>query len=159
MFAHMQKKIVITSLFGALLLVGAGCANDKPNTLSPTEINNQANTGINTENQTENTTTPNEQTNNESSDITLNAAAAENKGEVHLNWNTPENMSGSKFQVTHSSTSGRTVADGAFWQNLPSSTTEYTWKGVPSGTRYFKVCELKDDKCVRTSNEVVVEVK
>lgn len=142
-----MKKLAVSLLMGSLLLAGAGCVSDtQPTTPAPTNTQSPAtNTGTNEQ---------------PVSDFTLSGETTENAGEVKLQWSAPANMDlKNKLRIMHSATPGKTVEEGAFWQNLGPSTREYLWTGVKSGRRYFRICELQGDTCINTSNEIIVEVK
>lgn len=145
-----MKKVAAVLLTSALMLVGAGCSDDsKPNNLITPPANTSTQAPVTTSENTQPV-----------SDFTVSGEATENVGEVKLQWSAPANIDpANKIRLINGSFPGREVSKGAFWQDLNSSTREYLWTGVKSGKRYFRICELKDDVCVNTSNEIEVMVK
>lgn len=146
-----MKNHIVALVTGSLLFVGAGCSNQPAAT--PVVPNTEQ---TNTTPATNETTLP---TQSEEA-IALSGEATLVAGEVKLQWNAPMSMEqGNLFQLTNSAQPGKTVAGGAFWQNVGPSTREYIWSGVKTGKRYFRVCVLKEGSCVNESNEIEVVVK
>ena len=152
--SNMKKIAFSTSLVvGALLLAGGGCSFLKPtdmySTPAPTKpVSSSTQTGM----------TP------ATGDFVLTAELTGTK-EVKVSWTKPTDMTeGSVIRLMHSSADNPTFpvpADGRdpYWYQPGAARTELEWSSIPAGTRYFRACEFKDDKCLRHSNTVMLEVK
>lgn len=142
----MKKKISV-ALAAAIsfILLGAGCSNTASNLAT-----NQDNKYVE---QTTSTTPINTE---------LGATFEQNgKGLIKINWTVPENFSSSSsFRVLHSAKQNPD-SPAAFWFQYMNSVRNAEISDVPTGTRYFRICEynLAEDKCVNYSKEIEMEVR
>ena len=126
-------------------MAGAGCA--------PTEV-------ANTNPETSLTTEPLNQEQIPSDDFAITANATEQKGVVNVKWTVPIDMNTKGgFRLLNSMRPNLDQIENPFWYWFNGTVREADWKNIPSGKRYFRACQFSDNKCVRYSNEVEVEVK
>ena len=128
-------------LVGLLALVGGGCQNPPG-----TEVIEKAATNTVSETQ--------------SNEFTL-SAEAKGAGMVNLKWTIPGEVGkDTYFRVIHSSKS-EPIFPGAYWYQVPNVEREASWAKIPTGTRYFRVCEYKmlGNACLRYSNTIQLDVK
>ena len=134
-----KKFLSFFVLFTVIILMGAGCQNT-----APVEVEEELDDLAILED---------EYNNEEQSDLILSVEALGN-GQVRFIWNKSDNPGG--YKLLHSS---RPEAENPFWQNVMTDNDEATFYNVPTGTRYFRICEMEEKECVKYSNEVELEVK
>lgn len=140
----MNKKAgILLATLGAFVLLGAGCNNNQPATDNQNQNGND-------------TTTPTTTTgNNDQSGFGLTVEAM-GSGVVKVSWTVPSDLDkNASIRVLHS---GRPNSDKPFWSQYMNSTREAEVRNVPTGSRYFKVCEWKDNNYGKCSNETEAEV-
>ena len=83
-----------------------------------------------------------------------------NPGIVKFNWDAPKTMDvkTETFILLHSAQPDPTHP-GAFWYRKSGVDREGTWGNIPSGKRFFRICEFKGNQCVRYSKTIEVEMK
>ena len=136
----MAKKLLsLFAVFALMILMGAGCQN----------IATQ-----NEDEQIEDLSFMEEDTTEETGNELILSVEDLGSGQVKFIWNNSDNPEG--YRMLHSA---RKNADNPFWQFVAPDTDEGIFYQVPTGTRFFRVCELLDKKCVNYSNEVELEVK
>ena len=93
-------------------------------------------------------------------DFTVTAEAL-NPGIVKITWTAPATSGpNTAWRVLHSARPNPTLEGKAYWfQRSSSDARDASFGKLPPGKRYFRVCEFKNEKCARYSNEVIVEVK
>jgi len=137
----MSKKLPsLFAVFALIILMGAGCQN---------ATNEEATEGTDDE-----TNLELEDLSEETGDELILSVEDLGSGQVKYIWNNSDNSSG--YRMLHSA---RKNAENPFWQFVAPNTDEGIFYSVPTGTRFFRVCELLDKKCVNYSNEVELEVK
>ena len=137
----MAKKLLsLFAVFALIVLMGAGCQNN---------TTEEATEGTDDE-----TTLELEDLSEETDGELILSVEDLGSGQVKYIWNNSENPEG--YRMLHSA---RKNADNPFWQFVAPNTDEGIFYNVPTGTRFFRVCELLDKKCVNYSNEVELEVK
>jgi len=134
-----KKFLSFFALFTVIILMGAGCQNT-----APVEVEEELDDLAILED---------EYNNEEQSDLILSVEALGN-GQVRFIWNKSDNPEG--YRMLHSA---RKNADNPFWQFIGTDNDEGIFYNVPTGTRFFRVCELLDKKCVNYSNEVELNVE
>ncbi|HNU96574.1 MAG TPA: hypothetical protein PKH95_04145 [Candidatus Magasanikbacteria bacterium] len=134
-----KKFLSFFVLFTVIILMGAGCQNT-----APVEVEEELDDLAILED---------EYNNEEQSDLILSVEALGN-GQVRFIWNKSDNPEG--YRMLHSA---RKNADNPFWQFIGTDNDEGIFYNVPTGTRFFRVCELLDKKCVNYSNEVELNVE
>jgi hypothetical protein len=139
----MQKRLTVAlGLVALIALVGAGCAKEAVNT-EKTDQNKPEGAPL-----TINTET------NKTSDITLTVEKL-GAGQVKLSWQANgENKTGWRLM-----NASKPQSENPFWQKVPANTKEFEWTGLPSGKRYFRICEWTGTECGQTSNEVESEIE
>jgi|GEM_PF-1927600 hypothetical protein len=159
----MNKKITaLGATLGLVILLGAGCANpsilpgasdNNPNTTVPSA--DQTTPPVVTTDQTPtDQTTPTETT----TDFTVTVTPT-GKNSVSVEWTPSANLDrASSFRVLNSARPNP-ESPKAYWAQYMNITRSAELKTVPSGHRYFRVCEYKNDTCVNYSNEVEVDVE
>lgn len=155
-----KSSFSVLLLAGVLMLAGAGCSF----TGSTTEQTNPPS------NNTVQTTTDTAQVPSDagvettSGDFPIAAELMDTKT-VKLTWVKPTDMAeGSTIRLMHSSSDNPSfpAADNnhqPYWYQPSSTQTELEWSNIPAGTRYFRACEYKDNKCLRFSNTIKLQVK
>jgi hypothetical protein len=137
----MYKKLLsLFAIFALVILMGVGCQKTEQN-----NDNEQADDSSNLKTEDLTDTTGNE--------LILSVENLGN-GQVKYIWNKSDSAEG--YRMLHST---RKNAENPFWQFVAPNTDEGIFYEVPTGTRFFRVCELLDKKCVNYSNEVELEVK
>ena len=142
-----MKKYLAALVVPALLIItGAGCQNLYPPS-APTQTESTAPTAP----------AP-----------TAPAAADEfnlkveilNPGIVKLSWDAPKDLDAKTetFFLLHSA-KPEPVYPGTFYYRRAGTDREATWGNIPSGQRYFRMCEAKGNECVKYSPVVAVDVK
>lgn len=134
----MKKYLIPLGIMAfALVFIGAGCRyslrgnNDNNNTKVPDNTNTS---------------------------LSLTAKSL-GDGAVQFNWTIPANMDTSGgFKILHSAKSDPQYP-GAFWYRQSSNKREATWSNIPTGKRFFKICQYLQDDCKTYSNIVELEVK
>jgi len=134
-----KKFLSFFVLFTVIVLIGAGCQNT-----APVEVEEELDDLAILED---------EYNNEEQSDLILSVEALR-EGQVRFIWNKSDNPEG--YRMLHSA---RKNADNPFWQFIGTDNDEGIFYNVPTGTRFFRVCELLDKKCVNYSNEVELNVE
>lgn len=150
----MKRTLLVSIALGGLLLVGAGCESNQPAPATTTPADTKT-----TETTPTDTTTGAASTNQPQ--ILNLTATSDNHGQVVMNWTLDGEYTPGDFTVRllHSAKPNVELPGRAFWQELPNNQASYTWEGVPSGDRYFKVCKFVFGKCTDYSNEVELNVK
>lgn len=145
----MTKKTLLAALATAFLLVGAGCQNRNKEAPSPSSA---------TQNQTPVTTGSGEDTKPITNEFSLQAASTAT-GTVKATWVAVATDDSNRFRVLHS-TKEIPVFPGAYWTQYTTDTKEAIIVSVPSGTRYFRLCEfkVKTNECARYSEVIEVIV-
>ena len=134
-----KKFLSFFVLFTVIVLMGAGCQN-----AAPVEVEEELDDLAILED---------ENNDEEQGDLILSVEAL-GEGQVRFIWNKSDNPEG--YRMLHSA---RKNADNPFWQFIGTDNDEGIFYNVPTGTRFFRVCELLDKKCVNYSNEVELEVE
>ncbi|HRY36558.1 MAG TPA: hypothetical protein P5230_01590 [Candidatus Magasanikbacteria bacterium] len=137
----MSKKLLsLFAIFALVILMGAGCQK------TTVEENNS---------EIDDLSVLEEEDLTEENDNELILSVEDlGSGQVKFIWNTSNNPEG--YRMLHSA---RKNAENPFWQFVGTNNDEGIFYQVPTGTRFFRVCELLDKKCVNYSNEVELEVK
>jgi hypothetical protein len=92
-------------------------------------------------------------------DFTFTATAL-NPGIVKFTWEAPKYMDPKTEQIMLLySVAPEPVFPGSFWYRRAGTDKEAVWGNITPGKRYFRACEYKDEKCVKYSNIVEVEVQ
>ncbi len=134
-----KKFLSFFTLFAVIILMGAGCQNT-----ALVEVED----GLD-----DLAVFEDEYNDEEQSDLILSVEALGN-GQVRFIWNKSDNPGG--YKLLHSS---RPEAENPFWQNVMTDNDEATFYNVPTGTRYFRICEMEEKECVKYSNEVELNVE
>lgn len=142
MFPWINRGLV---LFSLLLIAGAGCApaiapptNPEPAAPSPAEA------GLAVESL---------------KDFTVQVESL-NPGIVKVTWNAPTPSDPDvTYRILHSAKPSPALPSAYWYQRSNAEAREAAIGKLPKGTRYFRVCEFKDNQCRRYSNEAAVEVQ
>jgi len=135
----MSKKLLsLFAVFALIILMGAGCQKTTPEE---------------TMEEIDDLSFMEDEDTVEESELILSVEDLGN-GQVKYIWNSSNNPEG--YRMLHSA---RKNAENPFWQFVAPNNDEGIFYNVPTGTRFFRVCELLDKKCVNYSNEVELEVK
>ncbi len=134
-----KKFLSFFALFTVIILMGAGCQNT-----APVEVEEELDDLAILED---------EYNDEEQSGLILSVEALGN-GQVRFIWNKSDNPGG--YKMMHSA---RPEAENPFWQNVMTDNDEATFYNVPTGTRYFRICEMEEKECVKYSNEVELNVE
>lgn len=134
-----KKFLSFFVLFTVIVLIGAGCQNTAP---------------VEVEEELDDLAILEDENNDEEQGDLILSVEALREGQVRFIWNKSDNPEG--YRMLHSA---RKNADNPFWQFIGTDNDEGIFYNVPTGTRFFRVCELLDKKCVNYSNEVELEVK
>ena len=139
-----MKKLTSLLALGALLILGgAGCP--------PLDTNSTAE---------EPAASPATSAPTASEETFTVAAEALGSGAVKVSWNTPADADPtSVFRVVHGNKPNPTYPGGYWFQRSDKTVREATLTNLPKGLRYLRVCEFKNNQCVKYSNELEVDVK
>ena len=141
---HMRKQLWAALLLPALFLLGgAGCNSLYQDQTPPASPETASTTAV---------TSP-------SVAIILTAEAL-NPGIVKFIWKPTANFDEitQGFFLLHSA-KPEPAYPGAFFYRRAGTDREGVWGKIPSGTRYFRICETDGDKCLNYSNVVQLDVK
>ncbi len=138
----MPKKLLsLFAIFALVILMGAGCQNTAEEENTSEDLSDLS--VLETEDVTE-----------ENEDGLILSVEDLGSGQVKYIWNNSNNPEG--YRMLHSA---RKNAENPYWQFIGPNTDEGIFYNVPTGTRFFRLCELVDKKCVSYSNEVELEVE
>ncbi len=145
----MSKSVTLLALVPlALVLLGGGCQQIYSPTpgATPPESQESASTTAN------NPTTPGDEFN-----LVVQVL---NPGIVKFTWEAPKDMDPKTetFFLLHSVKPEPLYPD-AFWYRRSGVDREGVWGNIPAGKRYFRICEFKDNQCIRYSKVVQSEVQ
>ena len=137
----MPKKLLsLFAIFALFILMGAGCQK-----IEEENTNNELD---------DLSVLESEDLTDETDNELILSVENTGKGQVRFIWNKSDNPEG--YRMLHSA---RKNADNPFWQFIGTDNDEGIFYNVPTGTRFFRVCELLDKKCVNYSNEVELDVE
>ena len=158
----------ITSLLlGALLLIGAGCANTNtsndavdlpPMTKSASDVLNPNMADSMNDDQM---MTPEETPSEDLIDASIRLVGeSAGKHMVKLEWNIDEGVDVSDgFILVRGNTINPVHNQINYWWRQNEKSREATWIQIPSGMQHFRVCILRDAECAVYSNDVELSVQ
>ncbi|MDO9509663.1 MAG: hypothetical protein Q7J14_00055 [Candidatus Magasanikbacteria bacterium] len=135
----LKKLFSFFTLFAVIILIGAGCQNTA--SIEVEEINDIY------------SFEKEDLFDEEENDLILSVETL-GKNQVKFIWNNSNNPGG--YKMMHSA---REDAENPFWQNIITGNDEATFYNVPTGTRYFQICEMEEKECVNYSNKIELEVE
>lgn len=136
----------------ALLLVGAGCANNTADTdKDTTPPAKDANGSMSDTDNTDDTTAA-------AGDITLSAEAKGNQ-EVYFEWDTADEENYDGFIIVRSEEADPVHTGNNYWFRQDKRREFVTWVDLPTGEWNFRICGLDGDECAVYSNNVTVTVE
>lgn len=145
-YINMNKISILVGFMAAVVIIGAGCNNNSDINTPTTNDNNSTSTPTST------TSTPDTST-GDGLTVTVNPMGG---GKVQVNWTVPENFDRTNsIRVLHS---GRPDSDRPFYFQYMNTARSTELNNVPTGKRYFKVCEYKNDQYGNCSEQIEVEV-
>lgn len=166
-FCMNTRLLPVTSLLlGAILLIGAGCANTNspsdtvdlpPLTKSATDVLDPNSIGTNSTDDV----VPEEMPPEDMSDAEIRLVGeAAGKNMVKLEWDVDEDTDVSDgFILVRSDKPNPSHDQVNYWWRQHEKSREGTWIKVPSGVQHFRVCILRDAECAAYSNDVEVTVQ
>ena len=143
---NMQKTIALVSSLATLVLLGAGCAG-----LAAMPSLNKQTQSTSTADIPDPITYP----------VTLSATAESTSlGTVVVKWQKPETVAaGTSFRVLYGAKPEPMLPSAYWYERSSGNAVEAEINGVPSGKKYFRVCEFKNNACVSYSNTLEVNVE
>lgn len=142
----MKKNIIaLAGVLATIALIGAGCASAPENKSDANKDNGT--TPLVLDNVVATTTAT-------ASELVLTVEKTE-AGTAKLTWTGLTSEKG--YRLFHSTKNLPT--DNAFWQWENKNQTEFVWKGIPAGKRFFRACEWLGDQCGKYSNEVEITIE
>lgn len=157
-YAYMNKiHIIFGSVFAAVLLAGAGCAEPPANVATPHNQNDET-MGMDAMEKKEDVMK--DVMEKMVTDFRLRAEALDERT-VRFEWDVPENIAKEAEGYRFSRGTEKDPAvnkDGWWWERGPAH-RELEWQGLPIGPAHFRVCVVKNDACDVYSNDVEVDVQ